>query len=85
MAKVEIYTKDYCPYCRSAKNLFKNKGVAFEEIDLSSEPERFEALKQQTGLMTVPQIFVNGKLIGGYSDAAALDAKGGLDPLLKED
>ncbi len=84
MAEVKIYTKDYCPYCRSAKNLFKNKGVQFQEIDLSDKPDEFEALKQQTGLMTVPQIFVNGKLIGGYSDAAALDQKGELDPLLKQ-
>ena len=82
MSKVKIYSKDYCPYCRSAKILFKNKGVDIEEIDLSDRPEEFDRLRQQTGLMTVPQIFINGKLIGGYTDAAELDRNGELDKLL---
>ena len=83
MAEVKMYTKDYCPYCKSAKQLFKNKGITVQEIDLTDNPEEFQKLREQTGLMTVPQIFINGKLIGGYSDAAALDSKGELDPLLK--
>ncbi len=81
--EVKMYSKDYCPYCRSAKNLFKNKNVAVEEIDLTDKPEEFDKLKAQTGMMTVPQIFINGKLIGGYSDVAALDQKGELDKLLQ--
>lgn len=82
MAKVVIYSKSYCPFCDRAKALFKAKNVAFEEIKVDDKPEVYEKLKQDTGMMTVPQIFVNDKLIGGYTDLAALDQKGGLDPLL---
>lgn len=83
MAKVIIYTKSRCPYCVAAKNLFESKGVPFEEIYMEGRPEEYEALKARTGMMTVPQIFVNDQLIGGYTDLAALDRAGQLDPLLK--
>jgi glutaredoxin 3 len=80
--KVIIYTKDYCPYCKHAKRLLESKGVSFEERDLEDKPEEFAALMKKTGLRTVPQIFVGEQLIGGYSDMAALDREGKLDPLL---
>lgn len=83
MPKVQIYTKSYCPYCDRAKALFKNKGVTFEEISVEEDPELYTQLKQKTGLMTVPQIFINNELIGGYTDLAALDQKGLLDAKLK--
>jgi glutaredoxin 3 len=83
MSKVVVYTKDRCPYCDRAKALLKAKGVVFEEINLEGRPDELAALKQRTGLMTVPQIFINEKLIGGYTDMAALDQEGRLDPLLK--
>lgn len=83
MAKVLIYSKDHCPYCVRAKDLFTRKGVAFEEILLDDKPEEFAALKQRTGMMTVPQIFIDDQLIGGYTDLAALDRDQKLDPLLK--
>jgi glutaredoxin 3 len=83
MAKVVIYTKARCPYCVAAKNLFAAKGVPFEEIYLEGKPEEFDALKKRTGMMTVPQIFINDQLIGGYTDTAALDKAGKLDPLLE--
>ena len=80
--KVTVYSKDYCPYCDRAKALLKSKGVAFEAIELQDHPGEFEKLKARTGLMTVPQIFVGEKLIGGYSDMAELDREGELDKLL---
>ncbi len=83
MAHIQIYTKSYCPYCDRAKALFKNKGVSYEEISVESDPEMYMQLKQKTGMMTVPQIFINDELIGGYTDLAALDQKGLLDPKLK--
>ena len=83
MAKVVIYTKSNCPYCVRAKDLFTRKGVAFEEIYLDDKPEEYVTLKNKTGLMTVPQIFVNDQLLGGYSDVAQLDAEKKLDPMLK--
>lgn len=83
MAHIQIYTKSYCPYCDRAKALFKNKGVSYEEISVESDPEMYTQLKQKTGMMTVPQIFINDELIGGYTDLAALDQKGLLDAKLK--
>lgn len=83
MAKVVIYSKNYCPYCDRAKALFKAKNVPYEEIKVDDLPELYEELKNKTGMRTVPQIFINDKLIGGFTDLAALDQKGELDPLLK--
>ncbi len=82
MAEVKIYTKTTCPYCVQVKNFFQSKGVKFEEIDLQGKPEELSALKERTGLRTVPQVFINGTLIGGCDDTLALDQKGELDALL---
>lgn len=85
MPKVEIYTTDYCPYCKHAKALFDSKGVAYEEIDVSGDDEARMALVQKAGgLRTVPQIFINGQHIGGFDATAALDKEGKLDPLLQD-
>lgn len=73
--KIEVYTTPYCPYCDSAKNLLKARGLAFDEIDVS-DPEKKEALKKKTGWRTVPQIFLDGKLIGGYQELSEMDQKG---------
>lgn len=83
MAKVLIYTKSNCPYCVRAKDLFTRKGVAFDEIYLDDRPEEYTSLKQRTGMMTVPQIFIDEQLVGGYTDLADLDRAGKLDPMLK--
>lgn len=80
--KVTVYSKDYCPYCDRAKALLKSKGVAFEAIELQNHPGEFEKLKARTGMMTVPQIFIDEELIGGYTDMAALDREGILDKKL---
>jgi glutaredoxin 3 len=83
MAKVLIYTKSNCPYCVRAKELLKSKGVAFEEVYLDDRPEEYDTLKEKTGLMTVPQIFINDQLVGGYTDLATLDRERKLDGMLK--
>lgn len=83
MAKVEIYTKFLCPYCSRATRLLASKGVEFEEIDISlGGPKRIEMIQRAHGRSTVPQIFIDDRHIGGSDDLAALDARGGLDPLL---
>ena len=83
MAKVEIYTKAYCPYCTRAMRLLASKGVQPEEIDITmGGPRRAEMLGRANGQTTVPQVFVGGRHVGGSDDLAALDARGGLDPLL---
>ncbi len=61
-----------------AKDLLKRKGLAFEEIDLDGKDDELKALQERTGQRTVPQIFIDGKLIGGYTDLAAMDARGEL-------
>ena len=83
MAKIEIYSKTTCPYCTMAKRLLESKGQEFEEINLNQHPERTDEMIERTGgKMTVPEIFIDGKLIGGYDDLAALETAGNLDPLL---
>jgi glutaredoxin 3 len=84
VAKVEIYTKFGCPYCARAKRLLDGKGAAYEEHDITmGGPQRAEMLQRANGRSTVPQIFIDGRHIGGSDDLAALDAQGGLDSLLK--
>ena len=83
MAKIEIFTKFFCPYCSRAKALLDGKGVEYQEIDLTMDRAGFDAMVERAGgARTVPQIFIDGKHIGGCDDMAALDARGGLDPLL---
>jgi len=83
MAEIVVYSGPQCPYCVRAKELFKRKGVAFTEYDVKSDTARFEEmLSISNGRRTIPQIFINGQHIGGCDDLYALDAKGGLDPLL---
>ncbi|ALJ11709.1 MULTISPECIES: glutaredoxin 3 [Sphingopyxis] len=83
MAKIEIFTKFFCPYCSRAKALFDKKGAAYQEIDVTMDRAGFDAMVDRAGgARTVPQIFIDGKHVGGSDDLAALDARGGLDPLL---
>jgi glutaredoxin 3 len=83
MPKIEIYTKFLCPYCSRAKALLSSKNAMFEEIDISTDRVlRSQMIERANGRTTVPQIFINGDHIGGSDDLAALDQKGGLDPLL---
>ncbi len=83
MARIEIYTTPTCPYCISAKRLLVSKGAAFEEICVAGNPEgRKRMIERAQGRTTVPQIFIDGRPIGGSDELHALDAVGGLDPLL---
>lgn len=83
MATVEIYTKAFCPYCSRAKRLLDEKGVAYEELDITmGGPRRAEMIQRANGRTTVPQIFVDGAHIGGSDDLAALEREGKLDSLL---
>ncbi|MCW5751457.1 MAG: glutaredoxin 3 [Alphaproteobacteria bacterium] len=83
MAKVEIYTTMMCPYCARAKNLLGEKGVAYDEIDVSFDPALREQMTARAGgRRTVPQIFIGGTHVGGCDDLFALERAGRLDPLL---
>lgn len=82
MKSVKLYTWGDCPYCIRAKDLLTRKGIAFEEINLDGKDSELQALRARTGQRTVPQIFIDDQLIGGFSDLAALDSKGDLDRLL---
>ena len=82
MAKVVIYTTNYCPYCTGAKSLLRAKKVEFEEIDVTSDPARRAEMEKLSRRRTVPQILIDGEPIGGYDDARLLDARGELDRLL---
>jgi len=83
MPKVEIYTKMFCPYCVRAKRLLAEKGVVFEEHDITlGGPQRAEMIQRANGRSTVPQIFIGDRHVGGSDDLAALERAGKLDPLL---
>lgn len=80
---VEIYTKWGCPYCVRAKELLGRKGVEYTEYDVTmGGPLKAEMVERASGGTTVPQIFINGRHVGGCDDLHALDAAGELDPLL---
>ena len=84
-AKVEIYSSPWCGYCYRAKQLLESKDIAFIEIDVMEEPaRRQEMVTRAKGRTTVPQIFINGKWVGGSDDLYALEKAGKLDPLLAE-
>ena len=83
MATVEIYTKAFCPYCSRAMRLLADKGVTPKEHDITyGGPGRAEMIQRASGRTTVPQIFIDGRHVGGSDELAALDRQGGLDPLL---
>jgi glutaredoxin 3 len=83
MARVVMYSTQYCPYCVQAKRLLTKKGVSFEEIDVSRDPElRRTMIQKAGGRLTVPQIFVNDTHIGDCDGIYALDKAGKLDALL---
>jgi glutaredoxin 3 len=82
MVAVVIYTKSWCPYCHSAKDLLARKGVAFEEIDVTSDRDGEAAMVQRVGRTSVPQIFIGTTHVGGCDDLYALEKAGRLDALL---
>ncbi len=83
MPNVEIYTKRTCGFCHAAKRLLNAKGVSFAEVDILVSPgRRPEMVQRANGRSTVPQIFIDGKHIGGYDDLAAAESTGALKKLL---
>jgi glutaredoxin 3 len=86
MTEITMYCTAFCPYCVRAEMLLKSKGVEVsEKIFVDNTAGGFQTLAELTGRRTVPQIFIGERHIGGFDDLAALDASGGLDPLLAED
>ena len=81
-AHVKMYTRRWCGYCTAAERLLDEKGVPYENIDTTGDHNTRRWLAETTGRTTVPQIFINGKPVGGYDDIKALDRKGELDKLL---
>ncbi len=84
MKHVKVYSTEYCPYCIRAKNLLTQEKISFEEINLQNEPEKLKALKEQTGMRTVPQIFIGDELIGGFTELQALASSGKLPQKLQD-
>jgi len=83
MKKIEIYTKNYCPYCLRAKELLNGKDLSFIEYDVTGNQALEEEMRRRSGRKTVPEIFIDDSLIGGCDDLFALDQRGELDSLLK--
>jgi glutaredoxin 3 len=84
MARVEIYTTPFCGYCARAKALLEKKGATYEETDVMMDDKKRTEMRERARRSTVPQIFINGRHIGGSDDLAALDRTGELDPLLAQ-
>ncbi len=84
-ARVEIYTRDFCGYCSRAKALLASKGVRFVEYRAGDDPDkRREMIQRSKGGSTYPQVFINGRHVGGSDDIHDLDYSGKLDGLLAE-
>ncbi|HEY0197570.1 MAG TPA: glutaredoxin 3 [Rhodanobacter sp.] len=83
MPKIEVYSTGVCPYCVAAKNLLKSRGLEWSEVRIDTDPAQRDAmLARSGGRRTVPQIFVNDQLVGGYDDLVAADRSGKLTQLL---
>lgn len=76
--KIVLYTRGTCAYCHRAREFFRSKNLSFDEIDLSERSKDLEELKQRTGHMTVPQIFIDDRFVGGYTDLIAAAESGRL-------
>ena len=83
-AQVTVYSTDYCPYCSRAKSLLRQKSADFVEVNVEDRPDLRSWLRVASVQTTVPQVFVNGRALGGYSDISDLDRQGELDRLLAE-
>jgi glutaredoxin 3 len=82
-SRIVVYLTDWCPFCARARGLLERKGAKFETINIDERPEARDEMVQRSGRRTVPQIFIGDTHVGGCDDLYALDAAGGLDPLLK--
>ena len=82
MKEVQVYSTDWCGYCTAAKNLLEQRNIAYVEINVQGDDEKRIWLMQTTGQRTVPQIFIGGTPIGGYSELSALDREGKLSEMV---
>ena len=80
--RVTIYTTEPCGYCRTAKALLDKRGIAYEEINLARDPEGRAELVRLTGMMTFPQVIIDGESVGGYQELAQADRAGRLEELV---
>ena len=84
MKPVTVYTTLFCPYCTAAKSLLTKKGVPFEEIDATGNPDLRQEIMERSGQHTVPQIFIGEQSVGGFSELNELEMCGELDELLAD-
>jgi len=82
MSQVTVYSTEPCSYCARVKGLLKARGIEFSEINLSKDPDGRAALARETGMMSFPQVIVDGQLIGGFTDVQAAAESGRLDEIL---
>jgi glutaredoxin 3 len=82
MSDVVVYTTDRCSFCVRVKMLLEAREIDFEEINIAGDPMAFVELAQKTGMMTLPQVMIGGKLVGGYQETAEAERSGLLDELL---
>ena len=82
MAEIKLYTTEPCSFCRKVKGILSSRGVQFTEVNLSKDPAGRVELAQRTGMMTFPQVTVDGRLLGGYAELQAAVDDGRLDELL---
>jgi len=82
MSDVTVYTTEPCSFCAKVKGLLKSRGVEFDEVNLSKDPAGRVELAQRTGMMTFPQVIVDGQLLGGFNEVQAAVQNGRLDELL---
>ena len=82
MAKIVMYTTQWCGYCSAARQLLTRKGQRWDEIDVESEPQRRAEMVERSGRRTVPQIWIGERHVGGFDDLNALEKSGQLDALL---
>ena len=81
MAKVTVYSTDFCSFCERAKALLTARGHTFEEINLERDPDGRAELAQRTGMMTFPQILVGDEVVGGFTELVQADRSGRLKQL----
>jgi glutaredoxin 3 len=82
MPSITVYSTVMCPYCEAAKALLRKRGVPYEEINLSRDPDGRDRLVAETGGLTFPQIVIDGEVLGGFQELRAADRSGRLNDLL---
>jgi glutaredoxin 3 len=79
MRQITVYTTDRCSFCVRVKGLLKARGLEFSEVNLTKDPEGRVELAQRTGMMSFPQVVVDGELLGGYAETLTAAESGRLD------